>query len=312
MHHGDQLIDDNGAEFPIIDDIPRFVDSENYAKSFDFQWNKFAKTQLDQAKDGHLFNQERFFAETLWNPEKLNGQNILEVGSGAGRFSKVILEQTLGNLYSVDYSGAVSTNKKNNYATAPDRFHLFQASIDALPFPDESFDKVFCFGVLQHTPNFEKSVKCLIEKVKIGSEVVVDFYPINGWWTKINAKYMLRPISKRISHQHLLGLIEKNIDWLIKLHFGLHRMGLGLLTRFLPVCDIKGTFPSGFNLKDIRERVILDTFDMYSPEHDHPQRLKTVVKMFEKHQAKVTFAGRVKITDGDETTATVVRAVRLS
>jgi hypothetical protein len=51
---------------------------------------------------------------------------------------------------------------------------------------------------------------------------------------------------------------------------------------------------------------------MFSPEHDHPQRLKTVVKMFEKHRAKVTFAGKVKTANDDKTFATVVRALRIS
>jgi len=34
--------------------------------------------------------------------------------------------------------------------------HLFQASIYELPFAPRQFDKVFCFGVLQHTPDFKK------------------------------------------------------------------------------------------------------------------------------------------------------------
>ena len=165
IHRGNKLIDENGSKFPIIDGIPRFVDSKSYAESFDFQWEKFSKTQLEYDKKGDLYSTQRFFAETLWNPNDLAGENILEVGSGAGRFSQVVLEQTLGNLYSVDYSGAVNTNMKNNIDIAPERFHLFQASIDELPFPDESFDKVFCIGVLQHTPDFERSVKCLIKKV---------------------------------------------------------------------------------------------------------------------------------------------------
>ena len=306
IHDRDQLIDDNGMKFPIIEGIPRFVDSENYAASFHFQWEKFAKTQLDKEKEGLSFSKQRFFAETLWKHQNLIGENILEVGSGAGRFSKVVLEQTLGNLYSVDYSGAVDTNRKNNIGIAPERFHLFQASVYELPFPDGSFDKVFCFGVLQHTPDFERSVKCLISKLKVGGEVVVDFYPINGWWTIIQSKYILRPITKRISHQRLFQLIEKNIDWLIKAHFILHRIGLGLLTRFLPVCNIKETIPCQLSPEELRELSILDTFDMFSPEHDHPQHLKAVVKMFEKYQAKVKFSGKVKITDGDGPVATVV------
>lgn len=41
--------------------------------------------------------------------------------------------------------------------------------------------KVFCFGVLQHTPDVNKSVQCLAEMVKPGGELAVDFYPIRGW-----------------------------------------------------------------------------------------------------------------------------------
>ena len=31
-------------QYPIINDIPRFVTGENYASNFGVQWNKFAKT----------------------------------------------------------------------------------------------------------------------------------------------------------------------------------------------------------------------------------------------------------------------------
>ena len=60
-------------------------------------------------------------------------------------------------------------------------------------FPDGSFDKVFCLGVLQHTPDFEASVRALVRKAKPGGEIAVDFYPIRGWWTKLNAVYQSSP-----------------------------------------------------------------------------------------------------------------------
>jgi ubiquinone/menaquinone biosynthesis C-methylase UbiE len=122
------------------------------------------------------------------------GKRGAGVGMGDGRFSKVVLENTKGTLYSVDYSDAVTANFRNNGDIAPDRFNLFQASIYEMPFHDNSFDKVFCFGVLQHTPDFDASVKALIKKAKPGGEIVVDFYPIKGWWTKIHAKYLLRKV----------------------------------------------------------------------------------------------------------------------
>ena len=148
----------------------------NYAENFGLQWSKFAKTQLD--RDCLDISKQRFFAETHWEHKCLSGKHILEVGSGAGRFSKVVLEHTQGILWSVDYSDAVTANYTNNGSIAADRFQLFQASIYELPFEDNSFDKTFCFGVLQHTPDFEASVKTLIAKTKPGGEIIVDFYPI--------------------------------------------------------------------------------------------------------------------------------------
>jgi SAM-dependent methyltransferase len=307
-HVCDQLVDLSGNIFPKVNGVYRICKLDNYAENFGFQWNKFSKTQLDRENEGLNLSFLRFFAETKWDKEDLFGKNILEVGCGAGRFSKVVLEHTKGTLYSVDYSDSVTANMTNNGQIAPSRFHLFQASIYELPFPDNSFDKVFCFGVLQHTPDFEASIKALLDKVKPGGEVVVDFYPVKGWWTWINAKYLLRPITKKMSHHSLLRLIEVNVNWLIIAHFFLHRIGLGTLTRFLPVCNVKESFPVTLSKEEIREWTILDTFDMFSPEHDHPQRIQNVAKMFSKYGADVTFAGLEHF--GDHMAASVVRGIK--
>lgn len=305
---GNMLDDMAGNKFPIIDGIPRIAELENYADSFGIQWNKFAKTQIDRDGDGLDMSRKRFFGETHWDLEDLRGKDILEVGSGAGRFTRVVLEFTNGNLYSVDYSNAVVANFQNNGHISPERFHLFQASIYEMPFPNDAFDKVFCLGVLQHTPDFEASVKVLIDKTKPGGEIVIDFYQIKGWWTKLHAKYLLRSLTTKMSHEALLEIIDRNIDWLIKAHFGLHRVGLGLLTRFLPVCNVKESFPRSLTYSELREWAILDTFDQYSPKHDHPQRLNDVAAMFERNGASVTFAGSEEWDSG--MCSTVVRAVK--
>ena len=70
------------------------------------------------------------------------------------------------------------------------------------------------------------------------------------------------------------------------------RIKLGkLVNRFIPVCDIRGTLPSNLSKEQLREWVVLDTFDMFSPEHDHPQKISTVKKWFEEFGAEVSFAG---------------------
>ena len=307
---GDNLVDNKGGIFPIINKIPRFVEADNYCSNFGFQWNKFSKTQLDDKNDNSQVSKQRFFAETNWDKEDLSEKNILEVGSGAGRFSEVVLAHTQANLYSVDYSNAVSANLKNNGNIAPERLQLFQASIYELPFLDNSFDKVFCLGVLQHTPDFEQSVKSLINKAKMGGEIVVDFYPINGWWTKVNAKYILRFVTKRMPHNRLISIIEKNIDWLIKLSLFFSRSKLGFLNRFLPIVDLGSVLPEGLNVKQVREWAILDTFDMFSPEFDNPQKISSVKQMFEKNGVLVEFSDYVHY--GKNSKAAVVRGTKLS
>ena len=303
--HG--YIDSNGRIFPLVNGVLRLVEEGNYTDSFGFQWNKFQKTQIDTEKN-NLFSKARFFAETGWDKENLEGKNVLEVGSGAGRFTQIVLDYTRANLYSVDYSSAVFANYRNN-GHHGDRLRLFQASIYELPFPDNTFDKIFCFGVLQHTPDFKKSVKCLIDKASPGGEVVVDFYTINGWWTKIHAKYLFRPITKKISHKKLLSMIDRNIDWLMKLYYFFEKIGIGrFVNRFLPICNIKGTLPANLSKKDLREWVVLDTFDMFSPEHDHPQKISTVSKWFREYGMEVTFAGMVTYSDNFE--AAIVKGIK--
>jgi len=301
-----RLVDRAGGEFLAPDGIFRFVNDDNYTDNFGFQWNKFRQTQIDRDLKGSQQSAERFFAATGWVRDGLEGQNILEVGSGAGRFSSVILKCTKANLYTVDYSNAVEANVKNN---GPDeRLRIFQASIYALPFAPAQFDKVICFGVLQHTPDFRQSVKCLTEMVKPGGEVIVDFYPIRGWYTKIHAKYLLRPFAKDMSNERLLLLIENNVDRLIAAYRFLEKVGLGKLNRFVPICDIRNTIPSGLSEAELREWVILDTFDMFSPQYDNPQRLSTVVKWFKEFGVR-TVRGKV-IAYGNGNSIDVVCAIR--
>ncbi|MBP6432969.1 MAG: class I SAM-dependent methyltransferase [Ferruginibacter sp.] len=298
------LMGNGNIIYPYTNGAYRIVKDDNYTDNFGYQWNKFVGTQVDKANALDV-SRVRFFAETLWDKQNLEGQNILEVGSGAGRFSQIVLDYTKGNLYSVDYSNAVEANFKNNGPN--DRLHLYQASIYDMPFAKQQFDKVFCLGVLQHTPNVEASVKALIDMVKPGGELVVDFYPIRGWWTKVHAKYIFRPITKKMSHEKLYKKIDKNMDGLIKAYRFLSKLGLGKLNRFLPICDIDGTLPQNMDYALLREHCVLDTFDMFSPAYDQPQKIKTVVGWFNKYGMTNIFGDYVRYQNCE---AAVVRAIK--
>jgi 2-polyprenyl-3-methyl-5-hydroxy-6-metoxy-1,4-benzoquinol methylase len=305
----DGLAQNGKVVFPRKNGAYRLVEDDNYTQNFGYQWNKFAATQIDQAKKNMQLSNRRVFAVTGWDKEDLQNKNVLEVGSGAGRFSQVILDHTKANLYSVDYSNAVEANFKNN-GHHKYRFHLYQASVYDMPFAKSQFDKVFCFGVIQHTPDVQKTVQSLISMAKPGAEVIVDFYCVNGWWTKVQAKYIFRPITKKWSNEKLLNKIEKNVDWMIAATTFFNKIGIGrFINRFIPICDIKGTLPQGMSKQELREWCILDTFDMFSPEYDQPQKVNTVKKWFEENGMEQVWGGAIRF---DNSTAYVVKGIKKS
>ena len=70
--------------FPVEKSILRFVPKENYADSFGYQWNKHKSTQLDKF-NGLTISHDRLYDQSGWKKEELEGKQILECGSGAGR-----------------------------------------------------------------------------------------------------------------------------------------------------------------------------------------------------------------------------------
>lgn len=166
------LVSTRGERHPIIDGIPRFVPAENYADAFGEQWVRFPQTQLDSATGLTLSRDrlERCLGHAL---SALSGQLVLEAGSGAGRFTELLL-QAGATLDSFDYSAAVSANARNN-GSHP-RLSLVQADVRQMPFPRDTYDLVVCLGVVQHTPDPEETLRALWSRVRPGGRLVFDHY----------------------------------------------------------------------------------------------------------------------------------------
>ena len=161
--------------YPVLRGIPRFVSSENYAASFGRQWNKFARLQMD-SQNGTSFSRDRFYSITEWDPADLKGKLVLDAGCGAGRFSEVVLQDG-AEVVAVDLSSAVDACRQN--LSSHPQIHQVQASIYELPFRDGTFDCVYCIGVIQHTPDPQRSVLCLLPKTAIGGKAGLWIYELN-------------------------------------------------------------------------------------------------------------------------------------
>ena len=267
---------DGSKKYQIINSIPRFVPESNYADNFGMQWNHFRQTQLD-SYSGQPISADRFWASTGWDMSDMNNKWVLDIGCGAGRFAEIALSSG-ANVVALDYSSAVDACYKN--LEHHDKLHVIQGDVYKLPFKFEQFDFVYSIGVLQHTPDVKSSFFALKDHVKAGGNLCVDYY-----WKRIrtmfHAKYIFRPITKRIPQDKLFAFLEKHISKLLFLSRLVGKIPLFgvFLKRLVPVADYKGIF--NLNDRQLYEWALLDTFDNLSPEYDNPQSIKTAKKWFE-------------------------------
>ena len=261
-----------GVHYPMVNGIPRFVADHNYSESFGFQWKKHRRTQLD-SHTGIPITRSRLIEATKW-PRRMIGQRILEAGSGAGRFTEVLLT-TGAQIFSFDFSSAVGANQANNGDNP--NLCLFQADIFNIPLRPATFDKVLCLGVIQHTPDPKAAFASLSRQVRPGGELVVDIYA-KRLCSLLQWKYVLRPFTRRMDKEQLYRLLRKTVPALLPAAARLRTSAGRIGVRIIPIVEYSHLkLPIGLN----QEWAILDTFDMYSPAHDHPQSLIKVRRWFE-------------------------------
>jgi ubiquinone/menaquinone biosynthesis C-methylase UbiE len=259
--------------------VPRFIQTDVATSAFGFEWNKHPNTQFDSV-NGMRLTEDRFYRQTNW-PHDLAGQKILEVGSGAGRFTEIALK-TGAEVFSVDASHAVDANWSNHGRQS--NLTLCQASLYELPFPRGYFDKVFCFGVLQHTPDVSAAFAAIARHVKPGGDLAVDVYNKNYWRNYHTPMYLIRPLTKRISHERLYQCLRWSVPRLLPIStwLGDHIPVVGRQVKALiPIANYDGVFPT--QSRDLLEQYsILDTFDTLAPQYVSPQRPETVRQWFLK------------------------------
>ena len=157
------------AKFPLVRGVIRFVEGQQYAGSFGWQWRRYSETQLDPVGSS---SDEDFRKRTGLDPQELRGKLVLDVGCGMGRFAEVATRwgaQVVG----IDLSDACEVAAQN---LANRDFVAFQADVLQLPFAPETFDYIYSIGVLHHTPDCEKSFKSLPQYLKPGGTIAVWLY----------------------------------------------------------------------------------------------------------------------------------------
>ena len=269
------------TSFQILRGIPRFVELENYADGFDFQWNKHALTQHDSHSKSTV-SEDRFFNETKWDRD-LAGEVVLEVGCGSGRFTAQAIS-TGAMVVSTDLSGAVDANWRVHRGV--ENLLIVQSDVYRMPFRKSSFDKLFCIGVLQHTPDVEKTFRTLPDYLKSDGSLVTDIYDKRSGLKGVveifyRTYFWLRPFTRRMKPERLYKYVSSYIKMMWPVAKLINKIPVvgSKINRMLRVIDYRGRYDLSEEM--LQEWSILDTFDMLNPAYDQRQTIQTFRNWFE-------------------------------
>ncbi len=259
-----------------------YVDQEtqDYSSNFGLQWSKFSLTQLD-SYTGFPLTKERLIKSSEWDFEKLKNKLVIELGSGAGRFTEILL--TTGcYVISVEMSDAIYVNSKNNKS---DNIIFIKTSLYNLKFLNGLFDYVLCYGVAQHTPNILKTYQTCFDLSNNGGKISIDHY-LKTYYP--SPKYLWRPITKRINPKTLLKIIRYYIPLYFPIDTFLKTKLPNLIGKILRKCipipcwNYTGVKNVPQEYKKLIEWSIMETFDGLGAKYDTPLRPKDLEKIVKK------------------------------
>ncbi len=285
-----ELVAPDGTSYPIIDGIPRFVDSANYAAAFGLEWSVHTETQLD-SRSGLNLTRERLERCLGTSVESLRGKRILEAGCGAGRFTELMV-QAGAFVHAIDLSIAVEANSRN--IGGRDNYVVAQASLLEPPFPKAAFDIVFCLGVLQHTPSPEASIAALYDMVQPGGMLVIDHYT---WELSIVTKLapLYRLYLKRLPPEHSKRLTDRMVELWFPIHWKVRkiRAAQALLSRISPVQVYCHTLTQ-LTKEQHYQWARLDTYDQLTDYYKHlrtPKQIRTILESLGSQKIEVWKGG---------------------
>lgn len=115
------------------------------------------------------------FMHRLIGFERYAGKRVLEIGCGLGtdllQFARHGAQVT-----GIDLSPKSVSLTQQRFALEGRSGTFLVADAEALPFPEASFDVVYSFGVLHHTPDIEKAIAEIFRVLAPGGELILMLY----------------------------------------------------------------------------------------------------------------------------------------
>ena len=254
-------------------------------KNFGLQWNVFKKTQFDSFTNENL-TESRLKKCSGWNLSKLRGKFLLEMGSGAGRFTEVFLKYG-AIVISIELSNAAYANYENNQNK-----NLLIIKDSLLNFRCEgiTFDYVFCYGVSQHVENPIDVYKACVVHLKLKTGLL----SIDHYWKRLGdkipcflyyPKYLWRPVTKNLNPNLLFFLIKIFYPIVLPFDIFLKKIFPKLIYKIfkivipIPISNYFKEEGINQNYKNLLTWCIMDTFDQLGAKYDEPWTYKKLFKV---------------------------------
>lgn len=240
---------------------------------FGDEWLKFFEHDDDLVKKGG----EEYF--DILNNEIINPKSyVLDVGCGTGRWTKYLASR-VGFIEAVDPSNAIFAADKLLGKTGNVR--LSKASIETLPFADETFDFVMSIGVLHHIPNTRQALTDCVKKVKRGGYFFVYlYYNLEGRGFFYKTLFKTSNLVRRIVSQ-LPGKIKHFVCDILAIIFYMPFILAGRFIKFLGFKDLAKRMPlHGYQNRSLF-MIRNDTLDRFGTRLEQRFSAKQIIEMME-------------------------------
>jgi len=158
-----------GLTVPVVNGVPRF-DSHGYAHNFSAQWKRFT----DFAKY-YAVDDETYYRKGLGLvPADVSGKKVLEVGCGNGRAVRHFLKGRPELFVALDLSEAIDVVQQEFRSAA--NLLPIECDLRRMALKPRSFDIVFTYGVLHHTPDAAAAFQSVAKFVAPGGTLAIWVY----------------------------------------------------------------------------------------------------------------------------------------
>jgi ubiquinone/menaquinone biosynthesis C-methylase UbiE len=141
---------------------------EETVKSFGEEWQEFdsfSEVEISSAGDEYF----DIVTDKMVNKKSI----VLDLGCGSGRWSYYLADR-VAHIEALDPSNAVFPACR--LLASKQNVRVTQASADAIPFHDDTFDFIMSLGVLHHIPDTQKALNDAVKKLKPGGYLLLYLY----------------------------------------------------------------------------------------------------------------------------------------